>query len=75
MIKEVAGVLRNQHWYYPMETLPAVAAHDPPPGSVPATAIMGLGVGGLPGSLAWIARAAKLNTAIPGIMSVCQRLS
>ena len=41
--KEVAGVLRNQYWYYPMETLPAVAAHDPPPGSVPATAIMGIG--------------------------------
>lgn len=41
--KEVPKVLKNQTWYYPMETLPVVAACKPPDGSVPATAIMGIG--------------------------------
>jgi len=41
--KEVPKVLKNQTWYYPMETLPAVAVCKPPDGSVPATAIMGVG--------------------------------
>lgn len=72
---EVAGVLRNQYWFYPMETLPAVAELDPPAGSVPATAVMGIGrwgdtkvfgvdcTGGL-----------KLNTAIPA-QHACQYAS
>ncbi|MBK9258719.1 MAG: hypothetical protein IPM54_02660 [Polyangiaceae bacterium] len=41
--KEVPNVLKNQYWYYPMETLPAKAKCAPPEGSVPATAIMGVG--------------------------------
>ena len=40
---EVPAVIGNQHWYYPMASLPAVAEHDPPAGSVPATAVMGIG--------------------------------
>ena len=40
---EVPGVLQNQYWYYPMETLPVTAAVAPPVGSVPATAVMGIG--------------------------------
>lgn len=41
--EEVPSVLENQHWYYPMQTLPATAEVDPPARSVPATAIMGIG--------------------------------
>lgn len=41
--EEVEGVLPNQYWYYPMNTLPVRARVAPPEGSVPATAIMGIG--------------------------------
>ena len=40
---EVPNVLRNQYWYYPMDTLPLTPAVDPPEGSVPATAVLGIG--------------------------------
>lgn len=40
---EVPKVIRNQHWFYPMNKLPRKAAAKAPSGSVPATAIMGIG--------------------------------
>jgi hypothetical protein len=40
---EVPNVIKNQYWYYPMQDLPARASVDPPAGSVPATAILGVG--------------------------------
>ncbi len=41
--QDVPGVLTNQYWYYPMGDLPDRREVDPPSGSVPATAIMGVG--------------------------------
>ena len=41
--KEVSKVIKNQYWYYPMQSLPVKAEVDPPAGSVPATAVMGVG--------------------------------
>lgn len=41
--KEVGKVIKDQFWYYPMQDLPAQASVAPPDGSVPATAIMGIG--------------------------------
>ncbi|MBL4637423.1 MAG: hypothetical protein JKY56_26440 [Kofleriaceae bacterium] len=40
---EVPKVIKNQHWFYPMQELPARNAVAPPAGSVVATAIMGVG--------------------------------
>jgi len=63
--EEVQNVIENQYWYYPMQNLPVEAEFDPPGGSVPAAAIMGIGrwgdtqVFGVDGK-----NGLKLNTAI-----------
>ena len=41
--RDVQKVIKNQYWFYPMEKLPPTPAARPPEGSVPATAILGIG--------------------------------